>query len=65
MFQMANERIIENLVRDILRELKYYSNKDIQVEEQKSQMEEVNKLLKGASKTGKGGTGAPKFIIST
>ncbi|MBN1663039.1 MAG: hypothetical protein JW943_05505 [Deltaproteobacteria bacterium] len=61
---MANERITENLVRDILRDLKYYDNKGTQIEEQKSQIEEVKKLLKGASKTGKGGIGAPEFIIS-
>lgn len=60
-----NERITENLVRDILRELKYYDNKNTVVEEQKSQIEEIIKLLKGASKTGKGGVGAPEFIIST
>ena len=62
---MANERITENLVRDILRELGYYDNEDTLIEEQKSQIVEVKKLLKGASKTGKGGTGAPEFIIST
>lgn len=62
---MANERITENLVRDILKTLKYYDNKLTQIEEQKSQIEEVKKLLKGASKTGKGGIGAPEFIIST
>lgn len=62
---MANERITENLVRDILRELKYYDNKNTHIEEQKSQIAEVQKLLKGASKTGKGGIGAPEFIIST
>ncbi|HEY3369399.1 MAG TPA: N-6 DNA methylase [Prolixibacteraceae bacterium] len=60
-----NERITENLVRDILRDLKYYENDDTVIEEQKSQIEEVRKLLKGASKTGKGGIGAPEFIIST
>ena len=60
-----NERITENLVRNILRDLKYYDNDDIVVEEQKSQIEEVRKLLKGASKSGKGGHGAPEFIIST
>lgn len=60
-----NERITENLVRDILRELKYYDNENTVVEEQKSQIEEIKKLLKGASKTGKGGVGAPEFIIST
>ena len=65
-FQMANERITENLVRDILRDLKYYvNNEDVLVEEQRSQISEVKKLLKGASKTGKGGTGSPEFIIST
>jgi type I restriction enzyme M protein len=60
-----NERITENLVRDILRDLKYYEQEETVVEEQKSQIEEVKKLLKGASKTGKGGIGAPEFIIST
>lgn len=60
-----NERITENLVRDILRELKYYDNKSTLVEEQKSQVEGIQKSLKGASKTGKGGVGAPEFIIST
>lgn len=62
---MANERITENLVRDILRDLKYYDDKETRIEEQKSQIVEVKKLLKGASKTGKGGIGAPEFIIST
>lgn len=60
-----NERITERLVTDELRELGYYDNPDISVEEQKSVIEEVKKLLKGASKTGKGGIGAPEFIIST
>ena len=62
---MANERITENLVRDILRDLKYYDAPPIQVEEQKSEIEEVIKLLKGAGKSGKGGRGAPEFIVST
>lgn len=60
-----NERITENLVRDILRDLKYYDNDATSVEEQKSQIEEVKNLCKGASKSGKGGIGAPEFIIST
>lgn len=62
---MANERITENIVRDILRTLEYYDNKHTQIEEQKSQIVEIQKLLKGASKTGKGGVGAPEFLIST
>lgn len=62
---MINERITENLVRDILRSLKYYDNKNASIEEQRSQIEAVKKLLKSASKTGKGGAGAPEFIVST
>ena len=61
---MGNERITENILRNILRTLNYYDD-IILVEEQKSQIEEIKKLLKGASKTGKGGVGAPEFIIST
>jgi len=34
-----NERITENLVRDILRDLKYYEQEETFVEEQKSQIE--------------------------
>jgi len=61
-----NERITENIVRDKLRELSYYNkDNDIIIEEQKSQIEEIKKLLQTASKTGKGGIGAPEFIIST
>lgn len=61
-----NERITENLVRDKLSDLGY---RDVEsetiVEEQKSQIEEVKKLLKNASKSGKGGKGFPEFIISS
>jgi type I restriction enzyme M protein len=63
---MKNERITENLVRDQLRDLDYYSeDNDAVVEEQKSQIEDVRRILKNASKTGKGGMGYPEFIIST
>lgn len=62
---MANERKTENLVRDDLRELGYYEDAHTTVvEEQKSEIEQVKKLLKTASKTGKGGKGSPEFIIS-
>jgi len=62
----ANERITENLIRNALRDLGYYdTDADTIVEEQKSQIEEVKRLLKGASKTGGGGKGAPEFIISS
>jgi len=63
---MANERITENIIRDSLRSLDYYSiAKNIRIEEQKSEIEIVKKLLKNASKSGKGGKGAPEFIISS
>lgn len=62
---MANERITENIVREYLRELNYYAGTNIIVEEQQSHIEEIKKLLRGASKTGKGGIGSPEFIISS
>lgn len=63
---MANERITENLVRDTLRNLGYGTvGSETIVEEQKSQIVEVNKLLRGASKSGGKGMGAPEFIISS
>lgn len=62
---MANERNTENLVRNELRALKFYdSTLTTRVEEQKSEIDQVKRLLKTASKTGKGGTGSPEFIIS-
>lgn len=62
---MANERVTENLVRDELRALGYKDpSKTIQVDEQKCEIDQVKRLLKTASKTGKGGTGSPEFIIS-
>ena len=62
---MANERNTENLVRDELRTLGYYeSSSTTRVEEQKSEIDQVKRLLKTASKTGKGGTGSPEFIVS-
>lgn len=61
----ANERITENIVRDELRLLGYYDQeKSIRVEEQKSEIDAVKRLLKSASKTGRGGKGSPEFIVS-
>lgn len=61
-----NERKTENIVRDELRSLGYYdSASDIQVEEQKSNIDAVKRLLRSASKSGQGGSGAPEFIISS
>ena len=62
---MANERITENIVREHLKDLGYYDCEETTVEEQKSQIYEIKKLLKGASKTGKGGSGAPEFIVTS
>ena len=62
---MTSERKTENLVRDELRRLNYYDTESAtRVEEQKSEIEAVKRLLKSASKTGRGGKGAPEFIIS-
>ena len=61
-----NERKTENIVRDMLRAADFYDvGGDVQVEEQKSNIEGVRKLLKSASKSGGGGGGAPEFIVSS
>lgn len=60
-----NERITEELIREALRAHGYYSQDNHnRVEEQKSSIDAVTRALKSASKTGKGGKGAPEFIIS-
>lgn len=60
-----NERNTENIVRDILRGLDYYDSANrISVEEQKSNVEAIGRLLRGGSKSQKGGRGAPEFIIT-
>ncbi len=57
---MGNERETENVVRDELCRLGYYNAADdISIEEQKSNIEPVRRLLKFASKSGQGGKGAP------
>ena len=62
---MKNERVTENLVREHLRKKNYYDTMNsVKVDEQKTAIEDVTKLLKQASKTGGGGRGAPEFIIS-
>ncbi|TRZ50924.1 MAG: hypothetical protein D4S01_05815 [Dehalococcoidia bacterium] len=61
---MGNEAKTENLVRGILKEKGYYDNKEIVVEEKKSDNPIIDKLLKNASKKGSG-AGYPEFIISS
>lgn len=60
---MLNERITENIVRDLLREKGYYNDDNIVIEEQSSRNPKIDKLLKTASKSGNG-IGRPEFIIS-
>jgi type I restriction enzyme M protein len=60
-----NERVTENLVRTKLQALGYFDiSNTIKVDEQKTNIEAVTRLLKQASKTGGGGKGSPEFIIS-
>ena len=60
-----SERKTENVVRDELRRLHYYDEgSPIVVEEQRSEIEAVKRLMKAASKAGGGGIGAPEFIVS-
>lgn len=62
---MANERITENLVRELLRKDNYYeADNNITIEEQKSEIQRVKKLLSKSSKKGTGNGGYPEFIIS-
>lgn len=59
------ERITENLVRDELKNLGYYSQDNgITIEEQKSEIAKIKTLLSKASKNAKGNKGYPEFIIS-
>lgn len=57
-----NERITETLVRNNLKELGYYDNPALVVEEQISKHPKIKRLLKHASKSGEG-RGRPEFII--
>ena len=61
---MANERKTETIVRETLRNLGYFSDDTIIIEEQSSNNPRINKLLKSASKSGPG-QGYPEFIISS
>ena len=59
-----NERKTENIVRAIIRELGYYDDNSIIVEEQSSDNPKIYKMLKSASKKG-AGAGYPEFIITS
>jgi type I restriction enzyme M protein len=62
---ISNERNTEELVRARFRELGYYDDEHCWIDEQRSRNDEVSKLLKVAGKGGKGGHGAPEFIVFT
>lgn len=61
---MANERKTETLVREALRAHGYFADNTITVDEQRSDIPRIKKLLKLASKAGPAG-GSPEFIISS
>lgn len=57
-----NERITENIVRDKLKDLGYFDDEFLKVEEQISHNKTIKNCLAKASKNGKG-VGKPEFII--
>lgn len=62
---MKNEKITENIVREMFRCTGYYdSEKEIRVEEQKTEIKRAKALLAKASKAGTGKEGRPEFIVS-
>lgn len=62
---MANERVTEDMVDDLLRKHGYYDDLDtVIVEKQQSTVEAIRTALAKAGKGGKGGRGCPEFIIT-
>lgn len=60
-----NERNTEDVVRNTLRDLGYYDEgSGIRVDSQKSEIDAVTRLLRGGSKSRKGGSGYPEFLIT-
>lgn len=60
-----NERKTEIIVRGALRKCGYYRTASkLVVEEQKSEIAAVKRLLKASSKSGQGGAGSAEFIVS-
>jgi len=63
MRRRRNERRAEKIITDKLRDLGYYKEKGIEVEEQNSSSDRIRTLLNTASKSGSGKPGHPEFII--
>jgi type I restriction-modification system DNA methylase subunit len=61
---MVNERKTETLVRETLRAHGYFADDILTVDEQRSDNPRIKKLLKLASKSGRG-EGQPEFIVSS
>lgn len=63
---MANERVTEDLVDELLRKHGFYDDPDIViVEKQQSTVKAIRSALAKAGKGGKGGRGCPEFIITS
>lgn len=63
---MANERVTEDMVDDLLRRQGFYDDPDtVVVEKQQSTIEAIRSALIKAGKGGKGGRGYPEFIITS
>ncbi len=63
---MANERVTEDMVDDLLRKNGFYSDPDeVIVEKQQSAVVAIRSALAKAGKGGKGGRGYPEFIITS
>lgn len=62
--KMANERKAEAIVRKAFEELGYFKDEaSCVVDEQQTENVQIKRLLKGASKSQKGGSGSPEFIV--
>lgn len=60
-----NEKNTEDVVREALRSLGYFDEENgTQVGLQKSEVEAITRLLRGGSKSRKGGAGYPEFLIT-
>lgn len=63
---MANERLTEDMVDDLLRKHGFYDDPDtVIVDKQQSLVEAIRSALAKAGKGGKGGRGYPEFIITS
>lgn len=62
---MVNERLTEAMIRARLKELGFYDDARVTVEEQQSSVNAIADRLRKASKRGTGNPGFPEFIITS